>query len=69
MPCPAKELGGIGPSAAAAVYVPPASGRRFWPVLVVARLAVGSEVLIHGTAIKTPHKPSKISKLQISNRR
>ena len=29
MPCPAKELGGIGPFVEGAVYVPPASGRRF----------------------------------------
>ena len=64
MPCPAQELGGIEPFAAAAVYVPPASGRRFWPGLIAA-----SEVLIHGIAIKTPHKPRKMNKLQISNRR
>src|ERR1700746_2025468 len=58
-PCPAKELGEIGPFAADAVYVPSASGRRFWLGLVAA-----SEVLIHGSAIKNPHKLRKISKLR-----
>jgi hypothetical protein len=45
-----------------------------WPALLVKgssrpEFVVASEVLIHGSAIKNPHKPSKISKLKISNRR